>query len=131
MMIPEPSPRLALFVAQAIELRRRAELSNGRTPPAGMAELRDLFAAVASGRQEPTSSEHWRELLEDLAVTPKLLKRGQVAIELGCSERTVDRLIAAGALPAVTLGDQLIRVRVSDVDAYINGLASARKGDVA
>lgn len=43
----------------------------------------------------------------------------QAAVRLACSERTVERMVAAGALARVQVGARGARVAVEDVDAYV------------
>ncbi len=49
-----------------------------------------------------------------------LLSKRDVAIYLGVSERTVDRWVAAGELPAYRVGGHR-RFRLSEVDAFVDG----------
>jgi len=59
---------------------------------------------------------------------PDLLKVSSVAIEIDCHPNTVWSWIRSGALPAVRLGSRLVRVRKSDLDAFIEShLASPAK----
>ncbi|SBS70782.1 helix-turn-helix domain-containing protein [uncultured Microbacterium sp.] len=55
--------------------------------------------------------------------SPMLYDVAQVATALGASTRLVRRLIAEKQLPTVRLG-RMIRIRVSDVEAYITAHAS-------
>jgi len=41
---------------------------------------------------------------------------------LGVSERSVERMVAAGSLPAVRLCDGAVRIRRTDVEAFADGL---------
>lgn len=49
----------------------------------------------------------------------ELLTVAQTAVYLQLSEKTVRRLINKGVLPASKLGDRLLRIRSTDIDAYI------------
>ena len=51
-----------------------------------------------------------------------LVSKGEAAERLGISVRTVERLVATGQLPQVYI-ERLARFRVSDLEAYVNGLA--------
>jgi excisionase family DNA binding protein len=51
--------------------------------------------------------------------SPALLTLNGACAYLGCSRRTIERLIGSGALPAVRLGERLTRVDVRDLDAFI------------
>ena len=111
---------------EAVERLRVARTVNGGTAPAGLREIRDLFLSVARGRQEPTNDQVFDDLLDALLVTPRLLKTAQVATALACSTRTAERLIGSGALTSVSLTDGSCRVRVADLDRFVDSL-DARK----
>jgi len=54
------------------------------------------------------------------APKPKtLLSVGGTAEELGVSENTVRNWIAQGKLPAIRIGERIIRIRVADLAALI------------
>ena len=55
----------------------------------------------------------------DLQIMPKLLKIAEVAEILSVSKTTIYRLIQIGDLPAVHIGDELVRVRVEDLEKFI------------
>lgn len=55
-----------------------------------------------------------------------LLSVGEVAAELGCGRDTVYRLMTSGALPSVTVGDRLRRVRRDDLRAFVDALTETR-----
>lgn len=58
--------------------------------------------------------------------TPELLKPHEVAVDLDVSTATVYRMIDAGTLPHVNVGArQAVRVRRTDVAAYLNAHADA------
>ncbi len=57
--------------------------------------------------------------LEDL---PALLTYGQVAGQLGVSVSKVKKLVYAGDLPAVDVGERNRRIRRADLAAYIDSL---------
>lgn len=48
------------------------------------------------------------------------LTRQQTAERLGVSLRTLDGLIGRGELPAYRVGSRLVRIRDTDVDAYLS-----------
>jgi excisionase family DNA binding protein len=116
------NPALALVVAEAVERRRIALAVNGGLAPIGLAEVRDEFMRAAKDRQDPTKLATFEDLFDALLVAPRLLRIAQVATALASSSRTVERLIAAGELPTVRLGDGSTRVRVTDLDAYVESL---------
>ena len=49
------------------------------------------------------------------------LTRQQAAERLGISLRTLDGLIQRGGLPAYRIGSRLVRIRDTDLDAYLAG----------
>ena len=51
-----------------------------------------------------------------------LITKGEAAERLGVSIRTVERLVATGRLRQVRI-ERLARFRVSDLEAYVDGLA--------
>jgi excisionase family DNA binding protein len=59
-----------------------------------------------------------------VGVTARLLTLSEVAEELRCSERTVKRRIAEGALPVARIGGRPL-VRRSDLDSFV--LRSVRR----
>ena len=57
-----------------------------------------------------------------------LLSAGQVADLLGCTKRTVWKLLSSGKFPKpVRLTPKLPRWRRADLDKYISSLAEAKK----
>ena len=57
--------------------------------------------------------------LQIAQILPKLLKIAEVADVLRVSKTTVYRLVRVGDLPAVHIGDELVRVRMVDLEKYI------------
>lgn len=49
----------------------------------------------------------------------ELLSRGEVAQILGVSRNTVLRMVDRGELPAIRVGERLIRCRRSDIEAWL------------
>jgi excisionase family DNA binding protein len=70
------------------------------------------------------SDGHARPNLGDLvpALDPLLMDYSAVAHRLSVSERTVRRLVAAGTLPAVRIGNRSL-IKSADVDTYVDGVA--------
>lgn len=56
---------------------------------------------------------------------PLFLSPQEVAVMYGVTERTVRRMIAAGALPAARLGSKLIRIRRADAMALLTPIRRA------
>jgi excisionase family DNA binding protein len=127
----EVAPALAFRVAEAVERYRVAATVNGGSAPIGLAEVRDVFLDSARSRQEPSNQQNLVDLFDAVLVTPRLLRISQVVTALASSTRTVERLIASGALPTVLVGAGSVRVRLADLDAYVESLARVRKGAVA
>jgi excisionase family DNA binding protein len=63
----------------------------------------------------------WRA--SDTSAMPRrlLITKSDAAEQLGVSLRTIERLISAGRLPLVHV-EGAARVRVSDLEAYVQGL---------
>lgn len=56
-----------------------------------------------------------------------LLTLDEVAAELRVNISTVQRMVRAGELPTVKVGERrLVRVRRSDLEAFVSGAAPAR-----
>ena len=83
----------------------------------GLAWSVQLEAAwlLATGRQEPPEFGSGSHLPDVVAVT-----YSEAARRLSVSERTVERLIGSGALPAVAIGG-CPRIRATDLTAYVEG----------
>lgn len=92
--------------------RRRLHRSGLAAPPA----FDEFLSQVASGRLVASDSASTVDDREALC-----MKFSRVADLLAVSERTVDRLVASGALPVVEVGGAP-RVRIADLDAYVQGL---------
>lgn len=84
----------------------------------------DLVAQLAAARSEIA---HLRE-------TPRpLLTLAQAATFLGLSTREVQRLVSAGELPKIALGEKSQRIAPADLDAFIAArrvVAGSRAGRV-
>ena len=59
---------------------------------------------------------------------PALLNKRQAAAYTSLSERTLERLAASGELQGRRIGSRTIRYRKQDIDVWIEGLESGRKG---
>lgn len=53
----------------------------------------------------------------------------QAAARLGVSASTVRRMIADGDLPTVLIGQRLVRIPVTALDAYLAHLARAKRAN--
>lgn len=58
-------------------------------------------------------------LLHSTAATPQLCNKAQLAARLNVHKRTVDNLVARGAIPCIRLGVKLLRFDPDDVLAAL------------
>ena len=72
---------------------------------------------MPSANVAPLSATLKNEILADL----NLHTRGEVALALRCSTRTIDALVARRAIPFIKIG-RLIRFRLGDVHRALNRL---------
>lgn len=124
---------LAVHLAAALRAHRGALTRAGLAAPQGLAELESSFMARARVRegQPGTSFDSLADLSEALTMTPRLLTYDQVAASLGCSVRTVKRLVQESALVPVQVAG-LVRIRTADLDAFVAALRPAlSRQDVA
>ena len=97
--------------------------------PHEVEELAAFLMHLARTRRDPPTladefgTAHYVRMPDRLLVT-----KGEAAERLGISVRTVERLVAAGQLPQVYI-ERLARFRVSDLEAYVNGLAEKATAD--
>ena len=115
-------PPLAAHLARALAEHLRWCRANAITPPPALVALAD---EMVSGGQA-------RSPLDPLDSTPDAgpmlpLDYAETAARLRVSERTVRRLVSAGALPAVDVAG-CRRVRVADLLAYVETLPAAGPG---
>jgi excisionase family DNA binding protein len=50
----------------------------------------------------------------------ELLTKAQIAVKLQITQRTVDNFMARGILPYFKLGERMVRLRLSDVQAHLD-----------
>jgi excisionase family DNA binding protein len=62
-----------------------------------------------------------------MAVTPQLLSLREAAAALGVSGPTLERLIAAGALPTVKVSPRRRLIRCEDLEEYIASRVERRE----
>jgi excisionase family DNA binding protein len=97
--------------------------------PHEVEELAAVLMRIARTRQDPPTladefgTAHYVRMPDRLLVT-----KGEAAERLGISIRTVERLVATGQLPQIYI-ERLARFRVSDLEAYVNGLAEKATAD--
>lgn len=58
-------------------------------------------------------------------VTPDWLTKREAAAWTRCDERTINRYIAAGKLPAYRLGNRSIRIKREDLEALLTPVPAA------
>ncbi len=115
------------WMAVAMKMLERWSRENGRTLPPDIAALAALAKKYDSVRQEPTDRAGSDELLDDEVVRRKLTHSlDEAADRIGVSKRTVERLVADGTLPSVRIVGAR-RIRVSDLEAYIESLPTAAR----
>lgn len=120
----ERSRELLAHLALALSRYEREAGRDGVAVPPELGVLRVFLTDCAQRRPEATEGAGGALLTDGGGMTEHvlLLSRRQVAGALGCSSRTVDRLIAAGTLAAVKV-EGSTKVRRGDLDAYIAGLS--------
>ena len=92
--------------------------------PDELVALAELATDRARRRQEATSVDGWAALADGGDVNPLLTTLDGAADRLSIGRRSVQRLVAAGRLPAVRVGGAT-RVRLADLDRYVDELDSA------
>jgi excisionase family DNA binding protein len=109
------------YVARLLDDHRRRSRRNGWILPL---ELEAAWA-IANRRQKPPELASGAARRDVLAMT-----YAQAARRLGVSQRTVERLVASGALPIVAIGG-CKRVAVADLVEYVDAqrhISSVRLG---
>lgn len=59
-------------------------------------------------------------MTENVAARGRAMTTAEVAGALGCSTKTVQRLVREGELPALQIGTHRLTIFAADLDAYIN-----------
>lgn len=122
-VVVDVGPALAGHLAVAIRRHREWADSRGWELPPGLTEFEQYLASRAiQGQSGPSLDQLWQARDGD-HVTPRLLTYEDAASVLACSDRSVKRLVAGGQLRAVRIGGTA-RIRVADLDAYVDGLPS-------
>ena len=118
-----------MHLALALSAHVRRLHQDARPVPREVEELAIFLVRLARIRQKPPTladeleSAHYARMPGRLLVT-----KGEAAKRLGVSVRTLERLVATGRLPQVHV-ERLARFRVSDLEAYVNGLAEYHAAD--
>ncbi|CAN5529806.1 hypothetical protein BH10ACT1_BH10ACT1_33330 [soil metagenome] len=106
---------VAAHIAMAMGEHRTKFRAAHQPLPDGLDLVEALYRAWSTGSGTP--------VIEPVPPVPRLLLTfDEVAVALATSKATVKRLVVAGDLPAVQLLGQR-RVRVADLDAYLESLA--------
>jgi len=104
-----------------VALRRHVEsLRRDGAPVPGC--VVSAVTTVATVRLAATRLDPNADTADAGEVPSLLLVKRDAGRLLGVSERTVERLIAAGSLPAVRLCDGAVRIRRTDVEAFADSL---------
>lgn len=117
-MADEAAERLAYVRGALTEFRRRCREDGYAWPMTLEAAL-----AVASGARDRQGTTELA--LSTVDGNPLAMTYGTAAARLSVSERTVQRLVAAGALPAVDVGG-CPRIREADLQAFVDRLPTRR-----
>ncbi len=130
--MPRPDPDLLLVtltaevaghVCIALQQHRKWARTACLAVPDELDELERALAIRARRGQEGTPLEDLWSVRHAQTMSPRLLDYAAAATVLGVSERTVKRLVAAGALtPVRVLG--AARLRVDQVDDYLARLTA-------
>jgi excisionase family DNA binding protein len=98
---------------------------DGLAVPREVEELTTFLVHIARTRQDPPlaadgrGTGHYAPMPDRLLIT-----KGEVAERLSVSVRTIERLVANGRLPQVYV-EHSARVRVKDLEAYVNSLTKS------
>lgn len=116
------SAELAGHLAIALRQHRQWAARAGLETPPELADLAEALAFRAMRGQEGTPLDDLWSARDREVVTRRLLTYEETGHALGCSQRTVKRLVATGELTAVQVGRGTVRVRAADLDAYVQDL---------
>ncbi len=117
-------------VALALSRYAREARSDGIAVPPEVDSLAQLLIDAAKPRQGATDRVSAVDCGETGRMDRALLTKREAAGALRCSTRTLERIIASGALPAVRIEGQ-VRIRRVDLDAFVAALLpSSFRGQV-
>jgi excisionase family DNA binding protein len=114
-------------LAVALSIHERRMRGRGVPLPPLVGELAAFLRDCARIRQDATSMDRTSQGAHDHERARLLLTKGDAAMSLSVSVRTVERLIAAGRLPVVHV-EGSCRIRVADIASYVEGLAVGSTG---
>jgi excisionase family DNA binding protein len=117
---------LALAITRYVRQLRK----EGAPVPSMVEELAACLTMYVRTRQTASGVKGDYGTPQDVPVVRRLLiTKAEAAEQLGISVRTVHRLIAAGKLPLVHV-EGAARVRVADLEAYVDSLVPPGHGTV-
>lgn len=110
-------------LAIAVSLHEKNARRSSLVVPSELLALRDIALSLATERQAapPVEPVAVRADDEDMPRDTILLTKRDAAAHLRVSVRTVDRLVASGALPTVTVSSST-RIRRCDLEEYVDNL---------
>jgi len=120
---PSVSSKLLGHLVLALGRHVRQLHEEGHKAPREIEELTALVTFLVNVRHHPPSlagefgTNHHARMSNRL-----VLSKSEAAERLGISVRSIERLVAGGRLPQVQVGG-LARVRVSDLEAFVNDLS--------
>jgi excisionase family DNA binding protein len=123
LLILDVSREVAGHLALALQGHRDWARVRRLALPKELDEIERALAIRARRGQVGTPLENPAEPLEAEPVSPRLVTYADTAALLHVGERTVKRLVAAGALRPLRIGGAA-RLRLTDIDAYIDRLAA-------
>jgi excisionase family DNA binding protein len=114
-------------LAVALSIHERRMRGRGVPVPPLVGELAAFLRDCARIRQDPPSMDKASQGAHDHETAKLLLTKGDAAMSLSVSVRTVERLIAGGRLPVVHV-EGSCRIRAVDIASYVAGLAVGSTG---
>jgi excisionase family DNA binding protein len=118
----QPPAELIAHLVVALSRYLRQLRADGGRVPVQVEALITFLTDTARALQDVTVLDSWRSTFNRLAMPRRLLiTKADAAEALGVSLRTIERLISAGRLPLVHV-EGAARVRVADLEAYVQGL---------
>jgi excisionase family DNA binding protein len=119
-----PAELIAHLVIALSRYLRHLRAESARVPPQ-IEDLTTFLADRVRARRDVLLLDPWRAGSDPSAAPRRLLiTKSDAADQLGVSLRTIERLISSGRLPLVHV-EGAARVRVSDLEAYVQGLAAS------
>ena len=121
-----PTPRIIRHLALALPRHVRQLRRDGLPVPAEVDEWVAFLTQSVRVRPEQTVVDDDLGGPQPASVVARLLvTKAEAAERLSVSERTIERLVAAGRLPIVHV-ERAARIRVSDLEAFVHRLSEGR-----